>query len=60
MLEGAAVGSHSIQSFLLYHDLKWRVGTDIHFSDIKSFVNQGDTKNYKVEYFINWLTAFIR
>lgn len=45
MLEGAAVGSHSIQSFPLYHDLKWRVGMDIHISDIKSFVSQGGTKN---------------
>lgn len=45
MLEGAAVGSHFIQSFPLYHDLKWRVVMDIHFSDIKSSMTQGVPQN---------------
>ena len=60
MLEGAAVRAHSMQYFPSYHDLKWRVSMDNHFSDMKSSVSQGGTSNDKVEYFLNRLTVYIR
>lgn len=60
MLGRTAVG-YSMQYFPpSYHDLKWRVGTDNHVSDVKSFVSQRGTKNDKVEHFLNRLTAYSR